>query len=107
MIFKHLLTDHYQIGVMQRSRLLEKEVKAITKKRKFKYTVCIADGGRDLWLFFRKKYPDAIHVVDFFHVCEHFSKLSEQFFKEPSDAKAWYKKISLSYITTTIVNMKR
>jgi hypothetical protein len=79
-------------GKGQAKRLLEKEVEAITKKHEFKYTVCIADGARDLWLFFRKKHPNAIHVVDFFHVCEHFSKLSELLFGDSSDAKAWYKK---------------
>jgi hypothetical protein len=79
-------------GKAQVKRLLEKEVEAITKKKEFQYTVCIADGARDVWLFFRKKYPNAIHVVDFFHVCEHLSKLSELFFKDSSDAKAWYKK---------------
>ena len=79
-------------GKTQAKRFLEKEVEAITKKQQFKYVVCIADGARDLWLFFRKKYPNAIHVVDFFHVCEHLSRLSELFFKDPSDAKAWYEK---------------
>jgi hypothetical protein len=79
-------------GKTQAKRLLEKEVEDITKKHQFKYIVCIADGARDLWLFFRKKYPDAIHVVDFFHVCEHLSELSKLFFKDSSDAKAWYKK---------------
>lgn len=79
-------------GKTQAKRLLEKEVEAITKKHEFKYIVCIADGARDLWKFFRKKYPNAIHVVDFFHVCEHLSKLSELFFQDSSDAKAWYKK---------------
>ena len=79
-------------GKTQAKRLLEKEVEDITRKHEFKHTVCIADGARDLWLFFRKKYPDAIHVVDFFHVCEHLSKLSELLFKDPTDAKAWYRK---------------
>jgi len=79
-------------GKTQAKSLLEKEVEAITKKHEFKYIVCIADGARDLWLFFRKKYPDAIHVVDFFHVCEHLSNLSELFFRDSSNAKAWYKK---------------
>lgn len=79
-------------GKIQAKRLLEKEVAAITRKHEFKYIVCIADGARDLWQFFRKKYPDAIHVVDFFHVCEHLSKLSELFFRDSSDAKTWYKK---------------
>ena len=75
----------------QAKRFLEKEVEAITKKHEFKYTVCIADGARDLWLFFRKKYPNAIHVVDSFHICEHLSELSELFFKNSSDEKIWYK----------------
>jgi hypothetical protein len=79
-------------GKIRAKRLLEKEVEAITKKHEFKYIVCIADGARDLWLFFRKKYPNAIHVVDFFHVCEHLSKLSELLFRDSSDAKAWYEK---------------
>ena len=82
----------FRSGKTQAKGLLEKEVEAITKKHEFKYIVCIADGARDLWQFFRKKYPDAIHVIDFFHVCEHLSKLSELFFRDSSDAKAWYKK---------------
>ena len=31
-------------------------------------------------------------MVDFFHVCEHLSKLSELFFGDPSEAQTWYKK---------------
>jgi hypothetical protein len=73
-------------------RLLEKEVEAIMAKHKFKYIVCIADGARELWRYFRKNYPTAIHVVDFFHVCEHLSTLSQLFLQDPADAKVWYKK---------------
>jgi hypothetical protein len=79
-------------GKTQAKRLLEKEVEAITEKHNFKYIVCLADGARELWRYFRRKYPNAIHVVDFFHVCEHVSKLSELLFQDSSDAKAWYKK---------------
>jgi len=79
-------------GKIQVKRLLEKEVEAVTKKHNFKHIVCIADGARDLWLFFRKKFPDAIHVVDFFHVCEHLSKLSDLLFRDEAAAKVWYKK---------------
>ncbi len=79
-------------GKIRAKRLLEKEVEAITKKHSFKHTVCIADGARDLWLFFRKKFPDAIHVVDFFHVCEHLAKLSDLLFRDEAAAKIWYKK---------------
>jgi len=73
-------------------RILEKEVETINTKQKFKHVVCIADGARDLWRYFRRKYPNAIHVVDFYHVCQHLSKLSELLFKNHSEAKTWYKK---------------
>ena len=81
-----------ETGKTKSKRLLEKEVEAIMAKHHFRHIVCIADGARDLWRYFQRKYPDAIHVVDFFHVCEHLSKLSGLLFKNPSDAKAWYKK---------------
>ena len=76
----------------QAKRLLEKEVAARVAQQDYKYIVCIADGARDLWRFFQRKYPDAIHVVDFFHVCEHLSNLSNLLFNDPSQSKAWYKK---------------
>ena len=79
-------------GKTRAKRLLEKKVAAITQKHEFKNIVCIADGARDLWQFFRKKYPEAIHVIDFFHVCEHLAKLSELLFRDSSDATTWYKK---------------
>jgi len=73
-------------------RMLEEEVEARMAKQRFQYIVCIADGARDLWRYFRRKYPEAIHVVDFFHVCEHLSKLSELLFEDSSEAQVWYKK---------------
>jgi hypothetical protein len=76
----------------QAKRLLEKEVAARIAQKNYKYIVCIADGARDLWRYFQRKYPDTIHVVDFFHVCEHLSNLSNLLFDEPTEAKAWYKK---------------
>ena len=76
----------------QAKRLLEREVAARMAQQNYKYIVCIADGARDLWRYFQRKYPDAIHVVDFFHVCEHLSNLSNLLFDDPSQAKAWYKK---------------
>ena len=81
-----------ETGKLKAKRLLEKEVEARMAKQNFKYIVCIADGTRDLWRYFRRKYPNTIHVVDFFHVCEHLSKLSDLFFDNRSEAKTWYKK---------------
>ena len=81
-----------ETGKNTAKQMLEKEVEGKLSKQKFKHIVCIADGARDLWRYFRKKYPNTIHVVDFYHVCEHLSKLSGMFFKDSSEAKAWFKK---------------
>jgi hypothetical protein len=81
-----------ETGKNKAKHMLEREVEARMMKQEFKHIVCIADGARDLWRYFRKKYPDTIHVVDFFHVCEHLSKLSELFFGNTPEARAWYKK---------------
>jgi hypothetical protein len=81
-----------ETGKRQAKRLLEKEVSARMTQQNYKHIVCIADGARDLWRYFQRKYPDAIHVIDFFHVCEHLSKLSNLLFADPTEAKAWYKK---------------
>lgn len=72
--------------------LLEAEVSAKRSQHNFKYVVCIADGARELWRYFRAKYPDAIHVVDFFHVAEHLAQLSQLLFMNELDAKTWYEK---------------
>lgn len=81
-----------ETGKKKIKELLEKEVEAKLSQQNFKQIVCIADGARENWLYFRKKYPQAIHITDFFHVAEHLSKLSELLFKEPSESKAWFEK---------------
>jgi hypothetical protein len=81
-----------ETGKIKAKHMLEREVKARMAKYTFKNIVCIADGARDIWRYFRKAYPNAIHVVDFYHVCEHLSKLSELLFSNSSEAQAWFKK---------------
>ncbi len=81
-----------EAGKRKIKRLLEKEAQAKKAKQNFQHIVCIADGARDLWLYFQKKYPGTIHVADFFHVCEHLSKLSGLIFSDHTKARVWYKK---------------
>jgi hypothetical protein len=77
-------------GKRKIKELLEREVEAKLSQQNFKRIVCIADGARENWIYFCKKYPHAIHITDFFHVAEHLAKLSELLFKKPSEAKAWF-----------------
>ncbi len=73
-------------------RALVNEAESIMTKQKFKQIVCIADGATENWIYFRKKFPNALHITDFFHVAEHLSKLSELLFKKATEAKVWYDK---------------
>jgi len=77
-------------GKRKIKELLEREVEAKLSQQNFKQIVCIADGAREIWIYFRKKYPQAVHITDFSHVAEHLAKLSELLFKKPSEAKAWF-----------------
>ena len=45
-----------------------------------------------MWKYFKKKYPNAIHVLDFYHACEHLSDLSQLFFKNDQVSQVWYQK---------------
>ena len=81
-----------EAGKRKAKQLLEKEVQTKVEQHNFKNIVCIADGARDLWLYFQKKYPNAIHVLDFFHASEHLANLSGLLFDDKSEAKAWYQK---------------
>jgi hypothetical protein len=47
-------------------KLLEKEVETILSKQQFKRIVCIADGARENWVYFRKKYPNPNESEEFF-----------------------------------------
>lgn len=73
-------------------RLLVKEVESKLAQQNFKQIVCIADGARENWRYFKKKYPKAIYITDYFHVAEHLAKLSELLFKDSKEANAWFKK---------------
>lgn len=81
-----------ETGKRRIKTLLEKEVQTKMTKQKFKNIVCIADGARELWRYFHAKYPNTIHVVDFFHVCEHLSTLSQLLFRDTTESQNWYKK---------------
>lgn len=81
-----------ETGKRQAKLLLENEVKAKLSRQNFRHVVCIADGAHDFWRFFQTRFPDATHVVDFYHVCEHLSKLSNLLFEDPIRAKAWFEK---------------
>lgn len=76
-------------------QLLEKEVESKLSQQKFEQIVCIADGARENWVYFRKKYPHAIHITDFFHVAEHLAKLSQLLFKKPLESEAWFEKYKM------------
>jgi len=49
-------------------------------------------GPEKIGFISKKKFPDAIHIADFFHVAEHLSNLSKLLFKNSSEAEDWFKK---------------
>lgn len=52
--------------------------------------VCIGDGAKWNWEFFRKHFPMAIWVLDFFHAALHLHKAAELIFGAGKQAEAYY-----------------
>lgn len=50
---------------------VEREVRAILKKRPRLKTEVVIDGAPDLRAHLLERFPDALHMTDFFHVVEH------------------------------------
>lgn len=52
---------------------VEREVRAILKKRPRLKTEVVIDGAPDLRGHLLKRFPNALHITDFFHVVEHIA----------------------------------
>lgn len=52
---------------------VEREVGAILKKRPRLKTEVVIDGAADLRAHLLERFPDALHITDFFHVAEHIA----------------------------------
>lgn len=52
---------------------VEREVRAILKKRPRLKTEVVIDGAPDLRTHLLERFPDALHITDFFHVVEHIA----------------------------------
>ncbi|MFO0006760.1 MAG: transposase, partial [bacterium] len=52
---------------------VEREVRAIIKKRPDLKTEVVIDGAPDLRAHLLERFPDALHITDFFHVVEHIA----------------------------------
>ena len=51
--------------------------------------VFIADGAKWFWNWIETFYPQAIQILDFFHVKEHLCQYAQLYFKEAEEAKKW------------------
>lgn len=52
--------------------------------------VCLGDGAKWNWEFFRKNFPMAIWILDFFHATLHLHKAAELIFGAGKQAEAYY-----------------
>ena len=51
--------------------------------------VFLGDGAAWIWLMAALLFPDAIQILDFFHVSEYLWEVARLAFSEPKDQKAW------------------
>jgi hypothetical protein len=54
--------------------------------------VIVADGAPWIWLWAEANYPQAIHILDFYHAKEHLHQFAEEYFLLPEQRKRWVEK---------------
>lgn len=52
--------------------------------------VCLADGAKWNWDFFRTHYPEAVWVLDFYHAATHLHTAAALIFAAGAEAEAYY-----------------
>lgn len=64
---------------------------------------CLGDGAIWIWNDFSKHYPDAVHILDFFHATEHLSDVAKAWYGEGSDlAKCWLEARKLDLLSDCV-----
>lgn len=66
---------------------VEREVRAILKKRADLKTEVVIDGAPDLRAHLLGRFPDALHITDFFHVVEHIADALRTIFPSNEDLR--------------------
>lgn len=76
-----------------------------------KRLVFIADGGTWIKNWIEDAFPEAVSVLDYYHVCEHLHSFANVAFSDETKRKKWTDKqkelLLQSKVTTVIKNIKR
>jgi Uncharacterised protein family (UPF0236) len=76
-----------------------------------KRLVFIADGGTWIKNWIEDAFPQAISILDYYHVCEHLHQFASAIFKEEKQLKKWTDKqkelLLESKVTKVIANIKK
>lgn len=87
---EHILSWH-QVQSNKELKESLKKVKAAGLIPEEEVRLCvIADGARWIWKVAKELYPEAVEVLDYYHLSEHLHKLAEaQYGPDPERAQEW------------------
>ena len=64
---------------------------------------CLGDGAVWIWNSFSPHYPDAVHILDFFHATEHLGAVAKAWYGEGSDmAQYWLEARKLDLLSDCV-----
>ncbi len=106
------LTDRLYAGSAQNMEDFSERLKALAWRsgmRRAKQVAFVGDGARCLWKWAEENLPEgSIFIQDFWHVCEHLSKLAQLLFPEKKAEKTfklwkgWLRKSKLKKLFETL-----
>lgn len=81
------LAEMPEAGKTRIMDLVEREVRALLEARPDLEVVVVIDGASDLRAHLLERFPDARHLVDFFHVVEHLAGALRLLFPEDEERR--------------------
>lgn len=86
--------------------LLQHDVLGRLKDNVSNTVIFLADGGRDLWNLKNEYFPNAIEILDWFHMTEYLWKAVYVFFPEGSkDAETWVSEMERKMLNNKVADV--
>jgi hypothetical protein len=94
------------LGTLERTAAFGDQVYALAFDQgveNAKDLACLGDGATWIWNGFSQHYPDAVHILDYFHAAEHLSDVAKAWYGEGSDqAKCWLEARELDLLSDCV-----
>ena len=100
------ISNAKSLGTLERTAAFGDQIYALAFDQgveKARDIACLGDGSTWIWNGFSQHYPDAVHILDYFHATEHLSDIAKAWYGEGSEmAKCWLEARELDLLSDCV-----